>query len=158
RVAQLVREHREELVLSSVRLAQRALGPLAVGDVAREAARVLEAAVLPMDGRIDEDVARRAVLAEQARFVVDERLAAREASQHVVDRRLVGMELRDVLTDVFVARVAEHVALGLVAADHDAIRTPPVQADGGVLEELAELPLAALEARQMLARIVLPVA
>jgi hypothetical protein len=62
------------------------------------------------------------------------------------------VEIRDVLADVFVAVVAQHVELGLVDADDYAVRTDPVQADGGSLEEVAQLPLAALELGQLRAR------
>ena len=51
-------------------LGERDLGPLALGDVTREAARVREFTVLPQHARIDQHVLDRTVLAAQPRGIL----------------------------------------------------------------------------------------
>jgi hypothetical protein len=58
--------------------------------------------------------------------VAVERLAADEPREDVVGDLTVGVEIRHVTADVFVARVAEDVERGLVGAEDRAVRSDPV--------------------------------
>jgi hypothetical protein len=84
-------------------------------------------------------VADRAVAAAQPRRVVAQRLAAGQPVEHLLDDRPIGVEVGHRMPDVLVGRVAEHCQLGLVGAQDAAIGVDPVQADAGVLEEVAQL-------------------
>ena len=87
-------------------------------------------------------MADRAVAAAQPRRKVAQRLAAGQPVEHLVDDRAIGVELGHRMPDVLVGGVAEHRQLALVGAQDAAIGVDPVQADAGVLEEVAELLLA----------------
>ena len=70
-----------------------------------------------------------------------QRLARGQAPQDVGDDVLVGVELGDVAADVFLPGVAEQLELGAVGAQDRSVGPDPVQAHGGVLEEIGELAL-----------------
>ena len=123
-------------VLQELGLAARLLHPAAVGDVTGETARVHEPAVLPEGVGRDQDVLDRAVPGAHLRLPGVHRLAATEPRQDLGDRLGVDVELGDVMPDVFLAPVAEKIQLGLVGAQDGAVGPDPVQAHGGVLEEL----------------------
>ena len=78
----------------------------------------------------------RAVLAPQPCGVTLERLALGEAAQDVVEHVPVGVELRDVVPDVLLGRVAQHVELRAVGAQDGAVGADQVDADRGVVEKL----------------------
>src|SRR5262249_42839690 len=118
------------------------LSPLQPGDVAGEAAAVAQTAFLPEDVAVEQDVLDRAVLAPQPRPVVAQRLAGCQAAQDVVDRLPVGVKLGDGVADVLLAGAAKQVELGLVGPQDRPVRRQPVQADGGVLDEVGQLVLA----------------
>src|SRR5690348_14030881 len=71
-----------------------------------------------------------------------EPLALAQSVEDVVDDRLVDVELRDVMTQVLVAVVAEQVQLRLVGAQDRAVLPHPVYPDRRRLEEIGELKLA----------------
>ncbi len=87
RVAQLVGQQREELVLAAVRLPERLLGPLPLGDVAGDLRRPDDAAVAVADrGDRQGDVEPAAVLGHADRLEVLDPLPAAEPRQ---DRALL---------------------------------------------------------------------
>ena len=95
---------------------------------------------------MDEDVADGAVLVPHPGRVVTQRPAAPQAREDAVDHRPVDVKLGDVASDVFLARIAQHVELGAIGAQDDAVRPDPVQADRRGFEEVGELLLAAAKA------------
>ena len=104
-----------------------------------------EAAVLSIRARTDQHVLDRAILAAQPRGIVARGIAAREAGHDRIDHILVDVELGNVMADVLALLVAEHLELGPGDPLDDAVRPDPVQADRGVLEDVAQVLLAALE-------------
>ena len=62
--------------------------------------------------------------------------------EDVADHVLVGVEVGDGATDVLLPAVAEHVQFGPVGPQDDPVRPDPMQADGGILEEVGKLLLA----------------
>src|SRR5262245_36185163 len=100
RVAEFVSEDREELVFAAARLAQRVFGPLSVCDVAGEATRMDEAAVLPQNTGVDEDVADRAVFTSQLCGAIRKSLSAGKASEDVFYELLIRVEVRNVAPDI----------------------------------------------------------
>ena len=120
-------------------LAEFLLQPLPLGDVPREAPGVDELPVPPEDVGADEDAANRAVLAAKAGLVGVELLVPREPPEDVRDDRRVGVELGDVPADVLLAAVAEQLQLGPVRPEDRPVRPDPMQADGGVLDEVGQL-------------------
>jgi hypothetical protein len=137
-------------------LAQRGLGGARRRDVAREAARVDELAGLPERAHAEHHGLDRAVLAEEARFLVVDPPAREQAFEDRQDDLLLEMEVGDRPPDVLVAAVAQHVELGLVGAYDDPVRVHAVQADGSIVEEVDELLLAALDRLHLVAHLVLP--
>ena len=121
---------------------QARFGAFARRDVEGEAARMDEPAVLEQHAGIDQHVAQRAVLAAHARGVFVQPLSAGEPREDVVDHRPVGMELGDVAADVLLDSVAEHLQLGAVGPQDDAVGSDPMQADRRGLEEVRQLLLA----------------
>ena len=82
--------------------------------------------------------------------------AGRRAANHLpgdelfeqpVRRDGIDVELADVVTDVFVALVAQHVQLGLIGPEDRAVRRHPVHGGRGVVEEVGQLRLAAPHGR-----------
>ena len=118
------------------------------GHVAREAAAVDEPPLLPQPAGVDQHVLDRAVLAPQPGRVLAQGLAPAEPGQEVVDHLPVGVELGDVAANELLGAVAEERRLGPVDPQHRAVRADPVQAQGGGLDEVAQLPLLALLRRQ----------
>ena len=141
-VPEFVREHRQELVLPPVLLAELFLGPRAVGDVAGEAPGVRRTArPSRYTFRADQDVPDRAVLGAQPGLVPVDRLVGGEPAEDVRDGRRVGVEVGDVPPDVLVPRVPQEVELGPVRPQDRPVRADPVQPDGGVLHEVGQLGL-----------------
>ena len=114
---------------------------LAVRDVAREAARVNELAILEEDVGVDRDVPDRTVPGLQARFVIPDLLVRREPLEDVTNDRNIGMKFSDVASDVVLCRVSQKLELGLIRPENRSIRSHPVQGHGGVFEEILQLEL-----------------
>ena len=109
RVAQLVAEHREELVLAAIRRARCLLGDSAIRDVdeQREALRV---AIGSHDGRCPHrDIDHRAVAPRPQHLAATDLLAAREVGEVLEDLvTLFGVERRPTLSEHLGGRPAEH--------------------------------------------------
>ncbi|HYC55530.1 MAG TPA: hypothetical protein VEL28_11410 [Candidatus Binatia bacterium] len=71
-------------------------------------------------------------------------LAGLEATKNVVDRVLIDVEARDVLAYVLLGGIPEKIELGAIGAQDRPVGPDPVKSDGGVIEEVGELALAAL--------------
>ena len=119
------------------------LGLLALRDIAREAARMNEPAVLDIDVRADQGMLDGAVLAAQTGLVIGRFLIAAQPLENGFDRRRVSMKFRNVPAEVLVAPVTEQIEIGLVGPQNDAVGADPMQAEQGVLDEILELGLAA---------------
>ncbi len=126
----------------AVALRQRLVALVAQGGVAREAARVAQFAVLEVAVRMDHHVPDRAVLAAQARRLVVQGLARGQFGQDAVDDRGVDVEVGDVAADVLFPGIAQHLQFGAVGPEDGAVARHPVQALGGVLDEVGEFLLA----------------
>jgi hypothetical protein len=124
----------------------RFLGPLLLGNVPGEAARVHETTVLPQDAGVDEHMPDRAVAASYPGFAGSYRLAGPQPAQNVLDRVAVHVELCDAMPDVLAGGVTKHGQLRTIRAQDGAVGTGPVQADRGVVEEIGEFLLAAANA------------
>jgi hypothetical protein len=94
---------------------------------------------VPLDIGRDEHVAQRPVLAADPRRIVAQRLARGEPAQDVLDHRRVGVELRDVASDVLFRRIAEQFKLRAVGPQDRPVRPDPVQRHRAVLEKVVEL-------------------
>ena len=88
------------------------------------------------------NVSYRAVLATQARFLIVNHLVVMKSLEDVINHIAIDMKLRNVMADVILARITEHVQLSLVDANDKAVRTNPVQTDCGCLKEISEFRLA----------------
>ena len=58
---------------------------------------------------------------------------------------LVGMELGDVVSFIFLPRVPQHLQLGLIYAEYRSVSSDPVQANCRVLEKVIQLSFASQE-------------
>ena len=121
RVAQLVREHRQELVGLALGLLQR-FDALAVGKVAHLAGIPVEHALLIIERRhYDVHPKRRAVLAHADAFVFEAALLARHRELLLgpfIGERLLRVEAREMLAERLFRFVAHH-ALGAEVPAHD---------------------------------------
>jgi hypothetical protein len=71
--------------------------------------------------------------------------------KHVLDDRDVDVELEDVAADVIGWSISEEIQLGMIRPQDGPIRSQPLEADRGVLEEILEWPLALHPANVLLA-------
>src|SRR6266550_330068 len=95
-------------------LVQHSFSALLVGDIAHEATRIDECAVIPLHIRRNQDIASRAVLTADARGLLGQRSTL---TQTLEDRRRlfgISVKLGDVMADVFRGRVAQKIELELV--------------------------------------------
>ena len=129
--------HQPFQVVSGLRA--QLLDSLLRGDVAREAARVDEAAGVEAHVRGDQHVLDRSVAAAQAGFVVADRIAVAQPPQQVADAGRVDVELGNVAADVFLARVAQQIELCLVGAQDGAVMSDDVQRHRRLVEEVAKV-------------------
>src|SRR5204863_3559920 len=82
---------------------------LAVADVASEAARVFELAVLKQRARADLDVADRSVPGDETSLALADLFVRAQTAKDVVDDIAVGVEFGDLPAYIFVARIAEQL-------------------------------------------------
>src|SRR6266498_2486847 len=118
---------------------QSALGSLSLGDVPRKATSVNKLFIFAVNTGVNADVLYPAILASQSRLVILEYFAVLQARENIHNSVLIDMKLEDMMSFIFLASVAKHIQLGLIDAQHGAIRTKPVQANCGVLEEIGQL-------------------
>src|SRR6266849_4414973 len=81
----------------------------------------------------------RAILSSEPRWIVNERLTAREMAQDVLNGSLVGVEFRDVVSHVFFTLVAKHVQFGAVRLQNCPVWSYPIQTHGRILEKVCQL-------------------
>src|SRR5262249_27310381 len=72
-------------------------------------------------------------------FALEQRLAAGQAGEEVLNHRRVGVELGDVMADVFVARVPEHEKFRPVGPEYKAVRSDHAEPFGRVFDEVAQV-------------------
>src|SRR5579862_657974 len=134
--------------------AQSLLGLQLTRDVTREAARANEGAVVEAHVRRDLHVANRTILAAHSRGRVAQRLAGTQSFQN--GRRAVGIQvgLADLMPDVFITRIAEHLELGAISPEDHAIGVNAMDPVRRILEKIRKLVLAHLE--QLFGRLPLP--
>jgi hypothetical protein len=82
----------------------------------------------------DQDAHDRAVLAEQARLVVAERLASEETLENVAYHGRIGVKLRDAVSHVFGRSVPEGLIVGLVGPDDGSRSIDPVEPHDRVVQ------------------------
>ena len=119
------------------------LGDLLLAHIAGEAAAVDEPAMLPQHVGIQQRVLDGSVIAAQPHRIIDQGFAAREPLQQIGHDVLVSVELGQRMPDVLLRGIAQHLELRLVGAEDDAVGADPMHADGGVLEKVVEIRLAA---------------
>ena len=80
----------------------------------------------------------RPVVVEQARRIVTERLAPAQTREHVINHRLVGVELSDIPADIFFPCVPQQIQFRLVHPQDRAVSANPVKSDGRGLDEITQ--------------------
>src|SRR5262245_3328551 len=124
---------------------ERFLGPFAVSNIAGEAASLKELAAMPLDAGSHQNVFDGTILTTEASLVVVHDLAPSQSGQDVLDRLAVDVKFAFVVADVLIAIVTEHIELGLVGAEDDAVRPGGVERNCGTLEEVGQLTFAAAQ-------------
>src|SRR6266404_7590932 len=80
----------------------------------------------------------RAILSSEPRWIVNERLMAREMAQDILNGSMVGVEFREVVSYVFFPLVAKHVQFGAVRLQNCPVWSYPIQTDGRILEKIRQ--------------------
>src|SRR3712207_5111227 len=102
-------------------LTQRRLCGPSFRDVEGEAARVHKAPVAKLNIGADENVLDRTVLGFQPGRILLKAFAAAQPRKNVGNSLLVGMELGDVVADVFLGSVAQQLELSAVGPQNGAV-------------------------------------
>ena len=144
---EIVRDDSEQLLLELGADPCLLLGPLAFADVPREAPRVDELPIPQEHVGVQQDVADLAVPRPHPCLAAGQGLVPREAGEDVRDHPGVDVELGDVPTDVLRLGVAEHLQLRAIGPQDDPVGAHPVQALGGVVDEVLQLLLALRQRR-----------
>jgi len=115
------------------------LGALSLGHVAGEAARVTELAVALIHARVDQHVLDRSILRAQTGLITAQGLICGKTRENIVEHRTVDMELSEMVTNIFVGRIAEELELRVVGPNDRAVARNRVDAFGGVFKKISEL-------------------
>ena len=120
-------------------LAQLALGPPPLRDVLREDQRVRARPAPAQPVRRQQHVADGAVLGQEPRLVPAQRLADLQPVQDVDLDVAVGVELRDVVTDVLLRGIPQERELRCVRPPDASIGAYPMHRDGRALQRLGQV-------------------
>src|SRR5262249_19518888 len=112
---------------------------LAVGNVAGKTAGMNEPPAFEERVGVDQDLTDRTGFAIHSGFAIEQRLAAGQAGEEVLNHRRVGVELGDMMADVFLVRVAEHEKFRPIGPEYKAVRSDHAEPFGRVFDEVAQV-------------------